>query len=172
MFRTTTVAALFVMAMAGCESPPAPELEISRDMERALLQTHYVDAIDAGVIRQQTIQPYHFVDHMPTLNELGRRDIEILARHYRRNAGDLRIRRGDTEELLYLERVQEVRTALLARGADLTHVNISDGLPGGDGLESDRVVDILSNAEESESSVYVDNPDIPYAGSPDLPLAD
>ena len=173
MVRTRTVAAcgLFAVVMAGCESA-APEMEISRDVERALLETQYEDARRAGVIRQQTIQPYHFVVYTATLNELGVREIEILATHYRIHGGVLRIRRGDAEEQLYQDRVEEIRSVLRARNVDMSRVRLSDGLPGGDGLASDRVVEMLVTEEQAEAGVFVDNPDVPHVGTPNIPIAD
>lgn len=38
-----------------------------------------------GVIRQKTIFPYHFVSDAPALNELGAKDLTILAKHYKDN---------------------------------------------------------------------------------------
>jgi outer membrane protein OmpA-like peptidoglycan-associated protein len=40
------------------------------------------DPVKNGVITQSTIYPHHFVQHTPTINGLGGRDLDILADHY------------------------------------------------------------------------------------------
>ena len=53
---------------------------------------YYSDAaIENAIIAQQAMFPYHFVEGGAQLNELGQRDLAILAEHYSKQPGTLHI---------------------------------------------------------------------------------
>jgi len=73
-----------IVLFSGCASSPKSEQSFMkhsaadmRAVERAVL-----DPVENGVITQSTIYPHHFVQHTPTINGLGGRDLDILANHY------------------------------------------------------------------------------------------
>jgi len=58
------------------------------DTERHLASTEMVaslqeEAVENAIIRQHTLYSYHFVADAPYLTELGERDLDILANHYK-----------------------------------------------------------------------------------------
>ena len=61
----------------------------------------------------------------------------MLAEAYAANPGPLSIRRGQTNDGLYRQRVQMVMDSLRCQGVDTAKVTVSDGLPGGEGISSD-----------------------------------
>jgi len=101
-----------------------------------------------AILSQSTLYPYHFVPGAAELNELGWRDMEILAAHFAAHAGTLSVRRGGLAEELYRERLQSVETALAAAGVAPGRVRISDAPPGGAGTTSERMLEVLENAQE------------------------
>lgn len=95
---------------------------------------------DKAVVRQHTLFAHDFVEYGAVLNELGRRHLEILIRHYRQYPGPLNVRRGDASKVLYDARVAAVRDALAAGGVNVQQVEVGSGLPGGEGLSGEYVL--------------------------------
>lgn len=118
------------MATSG-DGPFARDMLLGASMERAL-------------ITQSTLFPYHFETGTAELNELGRRDLLVLAGHLRQHRGSLTVRRGGAAPELHEERVQAVLAALESAGVSRRAITLRDGLPGGDGTPSARIVDVLS----------------------------
>jgi len=65
----------------------------------------------------------------------------------------LNVRRGDVPVELYERRVSFVTDQLRQAGVEVGRMGLSDGMPGGTGMSSNRVVLIL--AEETESLMPV-----------------
>jgi len=138
------------LVMAGCyRAKHNPVDERAADV---LMANTYSDAaIDNAILAQHTLFPYHFVNEGAALNELGRRDLVVLATHYKEHPGTLNVHRGDASAALYADRLAEVRQALTKAGVKEKRITIADGLPGGEGMASEQVLKILSR-EEKESS--------------------
>jgi len=100
-------------------------------------------SMNLAIISQHTLYPYHFVTGSPELNELGQRDLNVLADHFVKVGGDLNVRRGDATQALYEGRVKSVLERLSSAGVGSDAVAIKDGLPGGEGIASERVIVIL-----------------------------
>lgn len=129
----------------GCAHRPRPQTpEQQQVADEWLVNTVRDAAVSNAIIRQHTLFPYHFDADGAALNELGRRDLSVLAEHYQQNAGELNVRRGDASEALYRSRVQQVAETLARAGVNADRVKISDGPPGGDGMPSEDVVVISS----------------------------
>jgi hypothetical protein len=111
---------------------------------RWLSETINDSQADAALVRQHTLWPWHFVEDSSDLNELGRENLKVLAAHYCGNPGPLNIRRGAEAKPLYDRRVQTVVKALADAGVGAERVEISDGMPGGDGRPSEDVLVILA----------------------------
>jgi uncharacterized membrane protein YgcG len=106
-------------------------------------------AIRNGILTQQMLYPYHFVENSAELNELGAMDLAVLADHYRLYPGDLGIRRGHTRAELYDARVKAVREGLAMAGVDTSRMKLlADSLQGGEGMASERVIHVLENSYE------------------------
>lgn len=78
-----------LVAAAGCTSVGNEYVYQNpteqREMNRAMVQDFEAEQAANGVIRQKTVFPYHFRADSPALNELGERDLVILAHHYKEN---------------------------------------------------------------------------------------
>ena len=134
MKKALTAALLLLCACAdmptGGSGPFAGDMLLGASMERAL-------------IAQSTLFPYHFQADAAELNELGRRDLLVLAAHLREHAGSLSVRRGGATPELHEARVRAVLAALVTAGVPRDAVALRDGLPGGDGTSSARIVEVL-----------------------------
>lgn len=142
-----TIATLIVLvvfaAMAGCNGKTG----VSRDnsaINAWLVRSYTDDAIKNAIIVQHTLYPYHFVDDSAELNALGEHDLAILAEHFKKYAGKLNVRRGPETAQLYAARLGAAAEALKQAGVVDKPISISDGLPGGEGMGSERVVEILN----------------------------
>jgi hypothetical protein len=130
--------------------PPATTYDEARDFDAAIVRAHQDDFEAAGVIRQHTIYPYHFVADSAALNDLGRRDVAILAGHYASLQVDqgvppasMGVRRGDASPALYDARVRAVTAELGRGGVPNDRVRIADTVPGGDGMALGKIKVIL-----------------------------
>jgi hypothetical protein len=108
--------------------------------------------MENAIISQHTLFPYHFVNNSSELNELGRRDLAVLTRHFVKNAGPLNIRRHNTPADLYEARVNLVLDALREAGIEMERMSVSDGMPGGPGMPSERVLIILEETQKDTPS--------------------
>ena len=138
--------AVVLVALPSCATPDKnPELERRENSWAG-------DAIrnaslNNAIITQHTIYPYHFAAGSSDLNDLGQRDLHVLAEHFVKShgalPGELNVRRGDANDSLYEARVKVVLESLAQAGIPGGAVALKDGLPGGVGMPSDRVIKIL-----------------------------
>ncbi len=138
----TCTAVLALAFLAGCESPPGHPHGKSL-VNDWLVQSYSEDAIRNAIIVQHTLYPYHFDRNGATLNELGRHDLSVLIEHFKRYPGRLNVRRGDEDRKLHSARVQALVKALKEGGVQTADVEFAEALPGGDGMASERVAEIL-----------------------------
>ena len=143
--QVLTVLLLSAALLAGCQhhrghGQPLPAPGAAGDTW--LVQERQTAFIDAGIIAQHTLYPYHFVADGAKLNELGQRDLAVLAAHFRANPGQLNVAQGDTDKGIYDQRLRTVSTALASAGVDSSRIRIADDLPGGPGVSSDRLLEI------------------------------
>jgi hypothetical protein len=139
---------LLLLYTLGCN--PAEDAYSGADgkLDAWLVESFRDIAIEEAIVRQHTIYPYHFENNSDELNELGDRDLEILATHYREHPGKLNVRKGTVSEDLYKMRIDTVVNTLLSSGIEMERVDIGDRLPGGDGMPSEKVVAILRQEDE------------------------
>jgi hypothetical protein len=129
--------ATLLATLAGCASASKPEHgPFAGDM---LLGA----SLSRAIVAQSALYPCHFEPGGTQLNELGLRDLGVLTEHLRTHAGTLLVRRGDASTELHHGRVQAVLAALEQAGVAREQIAVHDGLPGGEGLASVRVVEIL-----------------------------
>lgn len=139
---------LLCVLLIGCQE------NISQNPGTKMIDAKLVDslnnvAIEKAIVAQHTLFPYHFVRDGAELNELGKRDFEVLAGHLLEHAGPLNIRKGGVPTDLYEARVNHVLDQLKAAGVEVERIKISDGMPGGSGMTSVNVVTILEKADEA-----------------------
>jgi hypothetical protein len=154
--RTSGVVAICLVGslLSGCceeDKRTAANQRFDREMVRTLNNI----GVENAILTQHTLYPYHFVADGEKLNDLGQRDFAVLARHFTEHPGLLNIRQGEgIPPELYKARVAYVTSRLKDAGIDPARVNISDGIPGGPGLPSERVVTILREAENPAARSY------------------
>lgn len=116
---------------------------------RAVVDTYSDLAIQNAIVAQHTIYPYHFVANSVELNDLGMRDLSVLIEHYKQNPGEITLQQGSVEGLLYQSRAQMIYEKLLEAGIPQDKINMTDGMPGGEGMPSTAVIEILETAKDS-----------------------
>jgi len=117
-------------------------------LDKSLINAELVNtfndiAIQNAIISQHTLFPYHFVKNGVELNELGQRDLCILAKHFEKNPGHLNVRRNRIPSDLYEARVNLVLERLKEAGIDTERIRLLDDMPGGSGMPSERILTIL-----------------------------
>ena len=135
-----------VAAATGCQNNQ-PYVSVSNEQRSAsnawTVNDLYEQQIHGAIIRQHTVYPYHFISQSADLNDLGQRDLEVLAEHFKDHPGHLNIRRGRTSDDLYGDRVATVLAALSEAGVDNESMRIADAMAGGDGMDNQEVLLIL-----------------------------
>ena len=144
---------LCVVFMVGCqdEMVDGPSPIDKGAVNRAVVDTYSDLAIQNAIIAQHTLYPYHFVPNSVDLNDLGRRDLSVLTEHFKENPGNLTVQQGSVEGVLYQSRAQMVYEKLMEAGIPQDKINITDGMPGGSGMPSVTVIEILEKAKEASS---------------------
>ena len=133
--------ALLCVFVCGCNNTHKEAINEGQ-MNAGLITAYNDTAMENAIIAQHSLYSYHFVNNSDQLNELGRRDLSILAKHFKEYPGQLDIGRDGTSENLYKARVAYVAEQLKKAGVDISKLVISDGLPGGSGMVSNDVVQI------------------------------
>jgi len=149
---TITTAVLFCILTLGCEqnAEQGPDQHI---VNSRLINSYNDTAIENAIVSQHTLFPYHFIQNGAELNELGQRDIAVLAGHFMKHPGSLNIRRHDTAAELYEARVNTVRERLRQAGINVERMSISDGMPGGSGMASEKVLTILEDKAQGAKAL-------------------
>ena len=142
--------AVLLTGLCGCEAinPESPAVN------NAVVQSFGDMAIENAILRQQTLYPYHFEQDGAEPNELGSRELALLACHYKQHAGALKIRQGDAAPELYQARIVKVREMLGDQGVPPENVCIADGLPGGNGMPSEDVLKITIGRNSPTQPLY------------------
>ncbi len=146
-----TMIVLFCILTVGCREDM--EKSSNNHLINSQLVNSYNDiAIQNAIVSQHTLFPYHFVKNGAELNELGQRDIAALTSHFMKHPGHLNIRRHNTTADLYEARVNVVHVRLQEAGIDMERISISDNMPGGSGIASERILIILEQESKDASS--------------------
>lgn len=144
-----------VVLLCGCEQPQSEPTVDESEINRKVVDTYSDLAIQNAVITQHTLYPYHFVNNSAQLNGLGQRDLSVLIQHFKDNPGQLNVQQGEAGSVLYQSRIQTIQEKLLQGGIPEAKIQISSGMPGGEGIASNAVIEILEadkSAEMGESS--------------------
>lgn len=140
------------MLIIGCGSEtkkPVSSNTFDEDQFNKKAVDTYSDlAIQNAIIAQHTLYPYHFVNNSANLNGVGERDIMVLIQHFLANPGQLNLQKGSADDALYKARKELVYEKLVQAGIPQEKISITDGLPGGDGVPSTTVIEILEKAKE------------------------
>lgn len=144
-----TTLVLFCVLTIGCQDENMEKSPDERLMNSKLINTYSDIAIQNAIISEHTMFPYHFVKNGAELNELGQRDLAVLTGHFAKNGGHLNIRQLGASADLYEDRVSLVRERLQEAGIEMDRISVSDGMAGGSGMQSARVIVILEQASKS-----------------------
>lgn len=152
MKRLMILSAIVLLALSAACRTLNPPLEERRAVNAWMVSSLSDTAINRAIIVQHTLYPYHFDLDGETLNELGKHDLRVLAAHYEEHPGQLNVPRGDTTEALYTARIATVIKTLADAGVEKDRITLADALPGGDGMVSERLLNILEY-EATDSAV-------------------
>jgi hypothetical protein len=147
MFAMSLVCAIL---FCGCQEQQAGPTVDESQVNRKIVDTYSDLMIQNAVIAQHTLYPYHFVNNSALLNNLGERDLAVLTQHFQENPGQLTIQQGKTDALLYQSRAQTVYEKLLAGGIPDSKIKIVSGMPGGEGIQSNAIIEILSTEKTTD----------------------
>jgi len=139
---------LFALLLGGCEPPPLDDGQTALDIW-AVGATNDA-AIRNAIIRQSTLFPYQFEANGADLNNLGMRDLRVLATHFKAYPGNMNVRRGPESQELYDQRVKRVVACLDRAGVPSGRVSVKDLPAGGDGMPSELMILIV----EADASGY------------------
>lgn len=151
-----SVLVLCVVAMAGCKyfetKYDLTASERRRAANEEMVNVPTEEQVRNAVIAQHTIFPHHFVSGTDELNAIGRRDLLILAGHYKDHPGPVGMRPEGTCCKLDEARVAAVKGFLEHEGVDVAALTIGDAYPGGDGMASTRVLKAVSAEEQASTT--------------------
>ena len=111
-----------VFCWPGAEDQAEKQSKKNLDVE--LVNTLNNIGVENAIITQHTLYPYHFGADAGELNELGQRDLMVLARHFKEHPGILNIRRGETAAQLYDARVAHVLSRLKDAGVETSRMSV------------------------------------------------
>jgi len=157
-FAIVTIGAALLIAAIGCDQPDV-EVGNKAVVNAWLVESLRDTAVENAIVRQHTVFPYQFVRNSQDLNDLGDRDVGILANHFKANPGQLNVRKGTESQELYRDRVETVLARLAKAGVDTERMKLVDDLAGGDGMTSMEVVihfneNVLGVESDSSSATY------------------
>lgn len=129
---------LLTTVLAGCcnwcdQSPQWGQISDQR-LVASIVDEQAVEAIH----RQRAIYAHHFVPGTADLNELGLRDLAILAAKDRERPGTIHVILGEDEESLRSARMNSIREFLKVQGVEVARMNFDEGEPGGDGINAEE----------------------------------
>jgi len=143
---------LACILLAGCNEEQAGN-PTEKSFDAELVNTLNNIGVENAIIAQHTLYPYHFVADGASLNELGQRDLMVLAKHFKEHPGVLNIGAGEAGAELYEARIAHVLIRLKEAGVETDRTSVSDGMPGGPGMPSERVVTVFQKKSESSTSM-------------------
>jgi hypothetical protein len=151
---------LICVLMSGCGGKTQYEHVDKSEINAELINTYNDISMENAIISQHTLYPYQFIKNGSQLNELGKRDLSILAAHFKDYPGQLNIRRGNDKEDLYQARISHVVEQLAQAGVDTERISVLDEMAGGKGMSSGQVINILKSDEKARSSIRSKSPKV------------
>lgn len=157
MFQLIGVVGLISALYCGCCCPEehrAGRTGMDQDrVNRAIVENYYDRLIAQAIVSQHTLYPYHFVDNSGNLSALGHGDLSILIAHLQEHPGPVSVQQGSADRSLYQARRQTVRDRLAEAGLSPDAAVLTDRLPGGDGMPSTAVLEIMDQSRETPAPV-------------------
>jgi len=150
------IAVMCGAVFVGCEQQPIQPTVDTSEVNRKVVDTYSDLAIQNAIIAQHTVYPYHFVANSPQLNDLGLRDLGVLIQHYTDSPGIINVQQGSADSALYQQRTQMVYEKLLQGGLTEDKIQIASGMPGGEGMASNTVIEILEKEKTTQGAQGLD----------------
>lgn len=147
---TIMTMALLGILLIGC-SESAERSQNRHIINRELINTYNDIAVQNAIISQHTLYPYHFDKNSAELNELGERDLRVLATHFAKNPGELNVRRNGISADIYSARIELVLDKLKEAGINVDKMSIANGMPGGPGMLSEKIITVLQEEYKAPS---------------------
>lgn len=151
LYTIITITIFFSVLIAGCSENMEKSLD-KQMVNSELINSYNNIAVQNAIISQHTLFPYHFVKNGKELNELGNSDLKVLAKHFLRYPGKLNIRRSNVPQDLYQGRINFVLRQLKEAGVKDDQISISDAMPGGPGMLSEKILIIVEEDSGRTSS--------------------
>jgi hypothetical protein len=147
------LAAAVVVVQAGCEQQQQSARDDAMHQETEYNEASVRDAWDQNarnaIVLQRIIHDHHFEPATAVLNDLGKRQVQVLAEAYGNQAVRINVWRGEQPAELYDRRVDVVREALVTRGMDAAKLTFGDGMPDGSGISSELIWNAYKQAAEA-----------------------
>lgn len=126
------LAAMLLAAFAaGCCHRPQ-DVVCAPNPDRRIVASILDEQAVAAVQRQRAIYSWHFAPGTADLNELGRRDLAIIAAQDKTRPGTLHVRLGSDD--MREARLAAIRACLESQGVEVARMNFDEDWPGGDGV--------------------------------------
>jgi hypothetical protein len=153
--RLPSLVAASLLLAAGCSSGPKPtepstiaRLPEERTLNADIVEMSLSQQVRDGAAEGRTIYPHHFVNGGAELNLIGERQVEALLPQSASDKTEINVLRGDASDDLYRARVETLRKRFLDAGFDQDRIAFVDKLPSGDGISSERVLQIAAQEQQ------------------------
>jgi hypothetical protein len=128
---------------AGCQQPQqttqVDPIQQEAEHDENATRSAFDQDVHNAIVLQRVVYEHHFNPSTASLNDLGMRQIKVLAEAYHADPVRISVLRGDASNELYEKRVQAVREQLVHNGVDVAKVALGDDMPGGPGIPSEYI---------------------------------
>jgi len=161
---TNILMVLSCILLSGCcnDANNSSESFDDRKLNEGLINSFNDTSMENAIISQHTLYPYHFINDSPNLNDLGMRDLSILAKHFKDNPGQLNVSHQNANEALYAQRTSFIAEQLNKSGVDMSKIIISDGMPGGSSMSAEDVLLIRAADQKVRDTTRKTSPQLMY----------
>jgi hypothetical protein len=147
-----TLVAFGIAVILGCDcgrgcvdGPPADQMNSPPQgtaPTSSRLQEDYVAMTDNEILNDSSVSPVHFVPRTAELNSLGVRRLTRIAEILKVYGGAVYYDGTDPEQDLRKDRIEKIRSFLVACGLNASRFNVEQGLAGGAGMGAGEAISI------------------------------
>jgi hypothetical protein len=151
-FVLPVLTALLVMVTACNE--PAKERHTwapSADDVRAERNAHLSTMVDNAILSDMSLADIHFIPHTAEISGVGEARLARMAKLLNTYGGTVRYETQLTDEDMIALRLDHVREYLALTGCDMKRVEVTTGLPGGQGMWGDEATRKLKQGTEKKA---------------------
>lgn len=140
------VVVLGITAMMGCaDGPPHDQMNSPPQgtaPTNSRITENYVAMTDNAALNDSSVSSAHFVPRTAELNALGVRRLTRLAEILKVYGGTVYYDGTDAERDLRQDRIEKIRSFLVACGLNASRFNVEQGFAGGAGAHADEAIAI------------------------------